>query len=327
MGTDNISKKKYLSCELIEHGFDTHVHAINFCCRSSGYGGGFKPLIENYHGEKINWESFFEIKNRYRKQMQEGNIIPECKDCVYLTEKEWDNEDYISYINFNNGLFCNCNCIYCNLKESMFTHKEYPLLPIIKDMIDKKVLRTGGHITFAGGEPTSTQEFEELLNTFLDFGIDPIRILTNGIKYSEAIEKGLKLGVITTVVSVDSGTEETFKKIKRVNAYDLVWNNLKRYSTAKIRNFAVKTKYIIIPGINDNHAEIDAFIKKTLEATITDIAIDIEQFWFCDNQNNIPQHLYDILNYIIKKADEMNLNVDLIDRAVILLNRKKQPQV
>lgn len=316
-------KKKYYSCDLIEHGLDTHVNSINFCCRSSAHGGGFKALIENYNGEQIDWDAFFEIKNKYRKQMQDGDIIPECKNCVYLVEKEWDDENYISYINFNNGLTCNSDCIYCNLKESTPHFKPYPLLPIIKDMIDKEVLRPGGHITMAGGEPTTTEEFEELLNTLLDYGIDAIRVLTNGFIYSKALEKGLRSGAVTTSISVDSGTEETFKKIKRKDTYHAVWENLKKYSLAKSNKNAVKTKYIIIPGVNDNYAEIDAFIQKTMEATINAIAVDVEQFWFCDNQNNIPQHIYELLDYIIKKAEENNLSVEKIDRATMLLNRKQ----
>lgn len=313
------NKKKYISCDLIEHGFDTHLESINFCCRSSNSGGGFKPLISNYHGEKIDWYSFFEIKNSYRKQMREGNMIPECEGCIYLKEKEWDDENYISFINFNNGIACNCNCIYCYLHQVRQDHNSYPILPIIQDMIKNNILKAGGHITFAGGEPTAEKEFGELLNTLVDLGLDGIRVLTNGIKFSEALEKGIRLGVVSTVISIDSGTSETYKKIKRVDASDAAWDNLKRYSLAKKQDYQVQSKYIIIPGINDTYEEIDTFIKKSKEATIRNIAIDIEQFWFTDNQDNLPQSIYEILNYFIKKVIEANIKIKPIDRASMLL--------
>ena len=37
-----------------------------------------------------------------------------------------------------------------------------------------------------------------------------------GIKYSKSIEKGLKLGAISLVISTDSGCRETYEKIKKV---------------------------------------------------------------------------------------------------------------
>lgn len=317
------TKRKYISCNLIEHGFDTNIDAINFCCRSSNSGGGFKPLLSNYHGEKIDWENFFKIKNAYRNQMKEGKIIEECKNCIYLEEKEWDDENYISYINFNHGMVCNSKCVYCYLENVKGTQTPYSALPIVKDMIDKNILRTGGHVTIAGGEPTADPDFEELLNSFVDFGINPIRVLTNGIKYSSAIEKGVRQGSLTTVISIDSGTKETYYKIKGVNAFDKVWEHIKKYSEAKMHPHNVKSKYIIIPGINDSKKEIDLFLKKSLEAKIIEVSVDIELFWFDKNSNNLPKHLFEILNHFMDKAAKLGLKADPIDRAVLLLNKTK----
>ena len=318
------TNKKYVSCNLIEHGFDTNIDAINFCCRSSNSGGGFKPLISNYHGESIDWDNFFKIKNNYRNQMKKGIIIEECKNCIYLEEKEWDDEDYISYINFNHGMVCNSNCIYCYLENVKGTQTPYSALPIVKEMIEKNILRTGGHVTIAGGEPTTDPDFEELLDTFLDFGINPIRVLTNGIKYSSAIEKGVRLGSLTTVISVDAGTKETFYKIKRVNAFDKVWGNLKKYSEAKKHNHNVKSKFIIIPGLNDNKKEIDLFLKKSAEAKIIEVCVDVELFWFDKNSHNLPNNLLNIFNHFIKKAKDLGLLPDPIDRGVILATKIKE---
>lgn len=312
------SKKKYISCNLIEHGFDTNIDAINFCCRSSSSGGGFKPLISNYHGEPVDWDKFFEIKNECRSRMKSGDIIEECKGCLYLEEKEWDDENYISYINFNHGMICNCSCIYCYLEKIKGSQPTYSALPIIKDMIAKNILRTGGHITIAGGEPTVDPDFEEILDTFIDFGMNPIRVLTNGIIYNKAIEKGLKMGVVSTAISVDSGTKETYYKVKKVDCFDKVWENLNKYSEAKKYPHGVKAKYIIIPKINDEKNEIDAFFKKIKITSISEVAVDIELFWFNKNQNNIPDPVYKTLSYFIEKAKEYGLGVETVDRAAIL---------
>ena len=35
-------KKKYISCDLIEHGLDFFTHSINFCCRIPPDEKGYK---------------------------------------------------------------------------------------------------------------------------------------------------------------------------------------------------------------------------------------------------------------------------------------------
>ena len=162
-------KKKYISCNLIEHGLDFFTDSINFCCRIPPTDKGYKKLIENYYGEILNWKEFFKIKRKYREQMRHGEIVEECKGCIYLQEKEWDNKDYISYINFNNWTICNEHCVYCWLNDADKPHQtQYNVYPVIKDLADRGYLKSGGHITIAGGEPSVAPEFDDLIKLFID---------------------------------------------------------------------------------------------------------------------------------------------------------------
>ena len=79
-------------------------------------------------------------------------------------------------------------------------------------MAEKGYLRKGGHITIAGGEPCTAPEFDDLMQLFIDYDLSSIRVLTNATKYSSVVEKGIKEGRVNIVVSVDSGTRETFIK-------------------------------------------------------------------------------------------------------------------
>ena len=224
-------KKKYISCDLIEHGLDFFTDSINFCCRIPPTDKGYKKIIENYYGEVLDWKKFFKIKKEYRRQMQKGNIIPECKGCIYLQEKEWDNKDYISFINFNNWTICNEHCVYCWLNDADKPHqKQYNVYPVILDMAKKGYLKKGGHITIAGGEPSVAPEFDDLIQLFIDYDLSNIRVLTNATKYSPIVERGIKEGRVNIVVSVDSGTKETFVKVKRFDFYDKVWENIAKYA-------------------------------------------------------------------------------------------------
>ena len=317
-------KKKYVSCDLIEHGLDFFTDSINFCCRIPPTDKGYKKILENYYGEKIDWKNFFKIKRNYRNQMKEGQIIPECKGCVYLQEKEWDNDDYISFINFNNWTICNEHCVYCWLNDADKPHqKQYNVFPAIKDMAEKGYLRKGGHITIAGGEPCVAPEFNDLINLFLEYDLEPIRVLTNATIYSDAVERGIKSGNLNIVVSVDSGTKETFIKVKRKDFYDKVWENIARYAAVQPSPDRVKTKFIVIPDVNDNKIEIDAWIEKSIEVGVKHLTLDLEMMYFDKNKDNIPEYIYDLFEYAISKIKNCQLDLELIDRGIIISKKLK----
>lgn len=312
-------KKKYLSCNLIEHGMDFFTDSINFCCRIPPTDKGYKKLIENYSGEIPNWREFFKIKREYRKQMRKGNIIPECRNCIYLEEKEWDNDDYISYINFNNWTVCNEHCIYCWLNDEDKPHQtQYNVYPAVKDLAAGGYLRKGGHITIAGGEPCMAPEFDDLIKLFLDNGLSSIRVLTNATKYSDVVEKGIKEGKVNIVVSVDSGTKDMFIKVKRFDFYDKVWENIEKYARVQPVNDCVKTKFILIPEVNDTKEEINAWIEKSISAGVKYLAFDIEMMWYNKNSEHLPDRLFEIVQYAFDTINEYGLNVELIDRGVIV---------
>lgn len=317
-------KKKYISCDLIEHGMDFFTDSINFCCRIPPTDKGYKKLIENYNGEIIDWNHFFKIKKHYRNEMKKGNIVPECKGCIYLQEKEWDNENYISYINFNNWTICNEHCIYCWLNdEDRPRQQQYNVYPVIKDMADKGYLKAGGHITIAGGEPSVAPEFDDLIELFLNKKMVNIRVLTNATKYSSIIKRGIEEERINIVVSVDSGTKETFIKVKRFDFYDKVWENVKNYASVQKRTDSVKTKFILIPEINDSKQEINAWINKSIDAGVKHLAFDIEMMWYNKNKDNIPESLFNIVEYTLNEIKEKGLDIELIDRGVIIANKLK----
>ncbi len=313
------NKKKYISCDLIEHGLDFFSNSINFCCRIPPTDKGYKKLIDNYNGEIINWKEFFKIKNKYRNEMKKGNIVPECKGCIYLQEKEWDKDNYISFINFNNWTTCNEHCIYCHLNdENLPKIKQYNVYPAIKDMAEKGYLKSGGHITIAGGEPCVAPEFDDLIKLFLDYKMNNIRVLTNATKFSSIIQKGIEEERVNIVVSVDSGTKDTFIKVKRYDFYDKVWDNIKKYAAVQKRTDSVKTKFILIPNINDSKEEINAWIEKSVEAGVKHLAFDIEMMWYSENKDNLPNSLFETVKYTLDKIKEKNLGLELIDRGSII---------
>lgn len=324
-------KKKYLSCSWLEYGidFDLGVYGSNIkdCCYLSAPGGGNTIIIKDFKGKKIDWKKFFKIKNKNRKIQQSGKVVPECKGCVFLEEKEWANEKTIYNVIFDHWTHCNCKCTYCYTEDDKKLYndlKPYNVLPIIKEMLDKNILKPGGAIGFGGGEPTMLEEFNELISLLLEKGFTNIRVPSSGLKYSPMIEKGISSKQLTVVISIDSGTREVYKEIKQIDGFDIVCENLKKYANAQTEPGFVVTKYIIIPGINDNKEEIDKWLEFCCQNNILSVVVDVENNWFLKNRDNPPEYIYDLINYAGQKTKEMNfVRFDIADRARHLLKEKK----
>ncbi len=323
-----IKKEKYISCKWLESGvcFDNGVYGSNvkLCCYMSAPGGGNSMIFEDYHGEKINWDNFFKIKNEYRNIQKSGQTVEGCRGCVFLEENEWPQIDYIDSIIFDHFTKCNCCCSYCYTEEDKKRYnslKTYNIYPIIKDMFDKKIIKRGGAIGFGGGEPTILPEFEKLINLFLKNGFSNIRVPSSGIKYSPVIAKGISTGQLSVVVSVDSSSKEIYKKIKQTDKYETVCKNLKKYAKSQRGSYNVISKYIIIPEINDNTVEIDNWLKFNKDNNIGIIVIDIENSWLNRYRKEEPdKRIIDLMKYVAAKSKEMNFyRLEICDRAKYLI--------
>lgn len=305
---------KYKSCHLIEHGISIDVDSIKACCLSRDFDKGQLMIVPKYFDSKIDWNTLFNIKREQRKFQQQKDL-PACEGCYNLREEDWDEEDYISYINFDHWSQCNSNCIYCGVQANKPKTKNN-ILGAIKELIKLGKFRNNGEITFQGGEPTVLKEFEPLLNLFIKAG-SKVRIHSSGILFSRAIREGLKKGAVTVVISPDSAYKETYKTVKRVDKFNRVWDNIKHYrKNLKLEmQELVKVKYIIIPGINDTFEEITEFINRIKQIDIKSVIVDIEYAYANRNINNVSPHVYMLMDYIENFCNQNNINYDLYDSA------------
>ena len=192
-------------------------------------------------------------------------------------------------------------------------------------MIDKNLLMRGGDVSFGGGEVCLLKEFEECLQIFLDYDYF-IRIHTGCIDYSNVIEDGLRRGKVDLIVSVDSGTEEMHARIKEVKTYDRVWDNLRRYAAIQQNRELVKVKYIVIPGVNDTHEEINAWLDRCVEFEIGYVLQEIESQWFYSRRDRIPQYIYDLFDYTKQAAMDRGLVYGEYERAAHMLAERREKE-
>lgn len=323
---------KYESCQWINGGIEFRTDCIRTCC--FGYLQGqsnekYTVLIDNYKGGTIDWASFFEKKQQMKNLQQDNNPLPSCKNCIYLENKDWLDENYINHITLNHWTKCNCNCIYCytsHYKAEANSYKEYNVLNILKQMKKQNILKggDGSCMSFGGGEPTVLKDFDKLMNFLFDNNFQTIRINTSGIKYSRSIEKGLKIGTTSIVISPDSGTKATYEKIKQVKCFDKVWNNIKKYTKYQKNKNLVKVKYIIIPGLNDNKQEIDAWFDMIIKCNVNAIALSVEQNWYQKYYPNFPADIYEIIDYIMNKGKLLNLEMEAYCEAISVLRERQE---
>lgn len=311
-------------CYFQEHGISFERNDVYDCCITHGSDQrGMPLLIQNYNGEYIDWDKIFEIKEERIKRQKEKTIF-ECEGCAFLRDYEFSGEKYISNIAINNVKLCNAKCIYCSDEFRNVKHS-YTLYPVIKDLVDRNLFRPESEITIQGGEPTLMQDFDNLVDLFISQNAN-IRVHTSGIKYSKSLENALSQGRTMIVVSIDSGTRELYKKIKFVDKFDVVCENLKKYlSVIKSENKEnIRLKYLITPGYNDTIEDIDSWYKLIKGLGIKYVAFDIEVKYANQNdQKYVSPHIYMLVDYMKYKAEKLGIKYDIYSFLSYVLNERK----
>ncbi len=314
---------QYESCDHHLHGISIEEKIIRNCCLTTPSGCNTPILEINYDGETIDWEKIFarKLKNiEYLKKKKLGG----CKNCYALEFKEWDEEKFISHINFNHWTTCNSRCVYCDVdKKRKNTSKR--ILPSIKNLVDLGLFKNSGEITFQGGEPTLLEEFEDLLSFFIEKKTT-IRIHSSGIIYSPAIGEGINQGLVSIVISPDAGSKKVYEKLKKVKYFKKVWSNIAKYkeSDKSIKSNLVSVKYIIVPGYNDNIKELNNWLNLIKLNNITSAIIDFEYTYTRKNIHKISPHLYMLLDYIREKLNQNNIKYSLYDSAIYAMKCKSK---
>ena len=165
-------------------------------------------------------------------------------------------------------------------------------------------------IQFGGGEPTLHFEFDKMIDLCIKATNAETRIcvFTNGINYSNAIEKLISINKANIVISTDSGNAELYKKIKNADMFNQVKENVKRYCEVQDKspeNRQVALKYIIIPEVNDNFEQMQEFLDFVKEVNCHAIRTEVEGEYYKRNIDNI-----DSIKYLLKLLKFMKTNAD-----------------
>ena len=241
-----------------------------------------------YNNKKeFDFSSLNKNKQLYFEELINNKNLP-CHRCFYLREKK-DTDlilDKYKEINISHWTNCNCNCVYCsrnqnnNFKSYKFFKRKnqyYNLLPIIKGLYEHNLLDKENLIVrFQGGDIGVLKEFETLVREFDRNGINMFHFLSNNIIYQPIIAEMFNKKKALLVTSLDCGSRETYKRIKRVDKFYKMINNLIRYKSECGDNANIHIKYIITKDYNDNLQEAENFLSVIKDIKVPQINYDID---------------------------------------------------
>lgn len=209
-------------------------------------------------------------------------------------------------VNLSSGLpggdYCNFKCCYCTYGEGLNTYqREDNVLQILQQVADVLPIE---QVSYACGELTVSPFRNEIIELWKRKKWKG-RVLTNAAVYCEGLAELLSEGLVSLNCSIDAGTAETFARIKRVNCFDRVIGNIKKYSET---GGSVILKYILLEGVNDNEADIEGFIKLTH-------SINANAIFSRDSRNMgspMAENEYNMLRLFVKLCGELDTSFSVL---------------
>jgi len=218
---------KYLACKRVFNELNLHKKYLAFCCSEFKSSIPFLPIDD----DKLRLDEFLDFRLKTIEQFKNGQM-PCPPTCAHLEMREWpeDLKPMFNIVSMNNFTACNCDCYYCSVKNTGIS--KYKPIDYLKELAKRGYLARKCIFSWGGGEVSIYKGFEEELTLSLKYKSKKI-IHTNGIIFSPQIAKALQEENVQIYISPDSGTAETYLKVKGVNKFDAVVSNIKAYSKGK----------------------------------------------------------------------------------------------
>jgi len=261
---------------------------LRYCCYPRG---NYFPVsnvpseMQNLDGLKAAYNKFL-VKRKEAFTSAKNGLIPlGCKNCYMLTAQEIpEKQPRFSTIvaNFYPSV-CNADCVYCswgfsndrdcNLQEAKkFQFSKFMAELLMKLKSDNMISKETA-ISYESGEIAILPDNEFILSFAVDNPDFRFTILTNAIVYNPLISQILSQNKEAYIrVDMDAGTPETYLKVKGVNKFYKVIENLKKY----VAHGKVEVKYVIIPDMNDDDANLYGAVNVAKELKLKSMVISPE---------------------------------------------------
>jgi wyosine [tRNA(Phe)-imidazoG37] synthetase (radical SAM superfamily) len=300
---DFLKINKYHSCHYLDRFklyFETYNDIdrrfVRFCCSaleklpgSKLYATAQKTVKEivKIHNNTITESKMYTLLAG-STECETRKYTSSCAKCDLYQFKEWKgNDGLIHYICLTmHPSPCQCRCIYCDnyligkdvINDMLLHPQNYEkIFDIIEYLKNNGMIADDVGWQLASGEIT-IHPFKERIYNLIEN--QSASFFTNCFIYDESISMNLAANSQSLInLSIDSGTPETWKKIKGFNNFDTVMDNLHKYSASCINPEQIHLKYLILPGINDSFEDYNSFVEiiKNLKVKKTEIACDMRE--------------------------------------------------
>ena len=154
---------------------------------------------------------------------------------------------------------CICDCIMCVAGEQDLRFASYHSVCNILDKIKPHVKR----LTFAGtGEPLLHTHIGQIISRCIDIDMT-VTLNTNGILMRKNLSRILmKLKELELKVSVDAATAQTYRKIRGIDAFDTVFENVRHFSALRNVSNRNNTLIFVYVVMRENIHEVFDFVDR-----------------------------------------------------------------
>jgi molybdenum cofactor biosynthesis enzyme MoaA len=256
---------------------------IRFCCQSFELKNN-NPRVKYTEDAYKDYERLITYRNSLVDAIKNNNVedynrfFMHCKKCHMLNQSDVTKIDNskLSYIVLNiYPAPCQARCIYCFCTKNT-AHNNYELckdsqstyfaMRIINLLNQNQYVNNKTIFQVSSGEITIHPHKGLILETLQEF---KCRFLTNGFVFSEDIARILPKNLSEISISLDSGTRDTFRKVKGLDMFDKVVENIKKYSTYG----AITAKYIVLPELNISDDDFNGFVNFCKDTNVKSVEI------------------------------------------------------
>lgn len=211
-----------------------------------------------------------------------GKFTSGCEKCANYKMADWNSDGLVHRVNLSvYPSPCQCRCIYCNIhKEDQSIQSEvakaaYQKLFVLLDRAQECGLIAADATWQVSCGEIAIHPFKERILNYV--AGKRAEFYTNCINYDEVIAQNLHDNPASMInLSIDSGTPATWHRVKGLDNFETVTENLARYYANSARKGQITLKYIVLPDINDTYEDFASLmeIAKVLEVQYLEISRD-----------------------------------------------------
>jgi len=248
---------------------DTGEPVLSLCCENLSnipkikFGETAEETLRSFVGEGL----LVAVECACVSEDSQRHFTAGCTRCAQFQNGDYSISPLIRYVNLSMyPAPCQSRCIYCSVHQKDQSVASEEVRTVYEKLFDMLELaeRCGIIVPEAVWQVSSG---EIAIHPYHDRIMKLVEgkaavFYTNCMKFDEAVAQNLHDNPNSAInLSIDSGTPETWAKVKGADNFDQVLENLVKYYAASARPGQITMKYIVMPDINDIYEDYVSLVE------------------------------------------------------------------